>query len=49
MRLFKVTMFNKVTQSLEDSYIFSKTSKTAAEDVDCYRSHNYSIINSVPA
>lgn len=49
MKLFKVTMFNNVTKSLEESYIESRNAKTAIRDIDCYRSHNYQVIDSVLA
>lgn len=46
MNLFKVSFFNKLTKQTEDSYIYSRNAKTAIKDLDCFRSHNYQVINS---
>ena len=49
MKLFEVTMFNRLTNKLEHSYIYSPNAKTAAKDLDCFRSHNYKLVDSVLA
>lgn len=49
MKLFKVSMYNKLTKKVEESYICSRNAKTAAKDLGCYRSHNYHVIDSVLA
>lgn len=49
MKLFKVSMYNKLTKKVEDGYICSQNAKTAAKDLGCYRSHNYHVIDSVLA
>lgn len=47
MKLFKVTMFNKLTQHLEESYIYSRTAKTAIADLTCFRSNNFQPVDSI--
>lgn len=47
MKLFKVSMFNKLTNKVEESYIYSRNAKTAVKDLDCFRSNNYHVVDSV--
>lgn len=47
MKLFKVTMFNHLTEHTEESYIYSRNSKTAIDDLDCFRSNNFTPVESI--